>query len=293
MNDENIIYCDTDSLYLSTNQLLTEENKKDREFCKKYTAKFCQDVSEYINNSYFELTTDIFNTKEHFLNIEADACSETVLWTGKKKYAMNLFCELSKNKWYDSPKLKVIGLDTKRSSFPKLFKELMEKIISKILNKEDNNAVNILIEEYKKIVKTCDYVDLSKNTAVKEISKYEQRDRTPFNTKFIKKTPSHVKAAISYNDFIKFKNLTKTCELITDGEKIKCLYLKDNPYKLEVLAFRNDGKDPKELIEYIEKYIDRNKTYASEIENKIESFYNAMKWKLKSDNEDKFNEFFS
>ncbi len=49
--------------------------------------------------------------------------------------------------------------------------------------------------------------------------------------------PAAVKAAIRYNDLLRFWKLDSKHELITNGTKVKWIYLKDNPYKIEALAF--------------------------------------------------------
>jgi DNA polymerase elongation subunit (family B) len=293
-NDENVIYVDTDSVYLSVHKQLTNLNKlNDLEFCKKYTSEFCKDMVEEINEYYDEMCKDIFNVEEHYLNIEADACASTAIWIKKKKYAMNLFVELSKNKWYETPKLKVLGLDTVRSSFPKLFQGLMDKLLKKILSKEPNSSVNALIEEYENLVKDCEYVDIARNTSIKEISKYEEKNRIPFVTPHVSGAPAHVKASIAFNDYLKYHKLESNHEFISDGEKVKYTYLKSNQYKIEAIAFRNDGKDPKMLLDFISSHIDRRKCFETEMDNKIDSFYNALGWKLKGKNDDNFDEFFA
>lgn len=291
-NDENVIYIDTDSLYLSVNKQLTNLNKlNDLEYCKKYTSEFCIEMSSEINKYYDEMSKDIFNSNEHYLNIEADACAETAIWLKKKKYALYLFAELSKNKIYDKPKLKVLGLDIVRSSFPKLFQNFMDKFLHSILSRKDNECVNSLIEDCKKLSLDCELNIIAKNTSVKDIKKYEQKNRVAFSD-FVSGTPAHVKAAISFNDFLKYKKLNNQHELIYNGEKIKWVYLKDNPYKIEGLAFKDDGKDAKELLDYINKYIDRKKCFDSELSEKIKSFYDALNWKFVTETEKKLNSFF-
>jgi len=53
--------------------------------------------------------------------------------------------------------------------------------------------------------------------------------------------------------------------------------LKDNPLGLETVAFK-DYNDPKEIMDFVETYIDRDKIFSAELENKLDDFYNALKW---------------
>ena len=290
-NYDFITYIDTDSIYLSCVKYINHLNITDDKQKEKFSAEFCTKLADTINKFYSTFVLKAFNVNDHFLNIEADACASTAIWLGKKKYAMNLFCELSKNKWYDVPKQKVLGLDTIKSDFPGLFKELMEKMLVKILSKESNLEVNKLIDSYKERVKTCHYDLLSKNKSIKQISKFEERGRVPYS-KNIKGTPSHVKAAIHFNDFLKRNKIENDHPFITDFEKVKYVYLKDTPIKIKEIAYRNDGKDPKELLNFIEKNIDRFGMFMGEMQKKIDSFYRALNWRLSVNNQELFDELF-
>ena len=70
--------------------------------------------------------------------------------------------------------------------------------------------------------------------------------------------PAPVRASIKHNDLLKFWKLDKKHTLITDASKVKWIYLKDNPYKIESLAFLEYDIPPK-IQEFLEKYADRKK----------------------------------
>ena len=94
-----------------------------------------------------------------------------------------------------------------------------------------------------------------------------------------KGAPAAVKAAIIYNDLLRFWKLDKKYNYITQGEKIKWIYLKNNPYRIEAIAFL-DYDIPKEIRTFIEKYADRQKVFDSILLNKLEGFYNDLGWAL-------------
>jgi hypothetical protein len=66
---------------------------------------------------------------------------------------------------------------------------------------------------------------------------------------------------------------------IKDGAKIKWIYCKDNPFKVETIGFTGYN-DPPQINEFITKYIDYDSIFESEIKNKMTDFYNAMNWGL-------------
>ena len=91
--------------------------------------------------------------------------------------------------------------------------------------------------------------------------------------------PAAVKAAIRYNDLLRFWKLDTKHELITNGTKIKWIYLKNNPYQIEELAFL-DYDIPEKIRTFIEQYADRKKVFESILLNKLEGFYSDMEWNL-------------
>ena len=68
-------------------------------------------------------------------------------------------------------------------------------------------------------------------------------------------------------------------------------YLKDNPYKIECIGFYGVD-DPPEIVEFIEKYIDKDKLFDSVLKNKLESLYEHLSWGVPILNKN-INKFFS
>jgi hypothetical protein len=66
-------------------------------------------------------------------------------------------------------------------------------------------------------------------------------------------------------------------ERISDGEKVKWLYLKKNPWNLETVAVKGYN-DPQEIVELVNAYIDYNALFENELQKKLEDFYSALKW---------------
>ena len=71
------------------------------------------------------------------------------------------------------------------------------------------------------------------------------------------------------------------------------IYLKDNEYGVDALALKADGTDPKQMIEFAEKYVDRRKMYEQELKSKISDFYGVLNWNYPTLEGKKAAEFFS
>ena len=65
---------------------------------------------------------------------------------------------------------------------------------------------------------------------VKGIGKYQVKDEKSSFSKYKKGTPVHVKASINYNSLIDYWYEGKKYEKITNGSKIKWVYLKENQF---------------------------------------------------------------
>ena len=86
-------------------------------------------------------------------------------------------------------------------------------------------------------------------------------------------------------------NLQKKYEGISNGSKIKWVYLKQNPLNLNTIAFKG-YEDPKEIMSWIATYIDRDKIFQGALEKKINLFYEAMKWSQPVDKQNTLERFF-
>jgi hypothetical protein len=91
------------------------------------------------------------------------------------------------------------------------------------------------------------------------------------------KCPNNTKAAIYTNDILRFKSLDKKYPKFQIGDKIYIVYLKDNPYRIDVIAL-NGYNDAPELLEFAEKYIDRDGLFDGVLKNKLESLYSDLGW---------------
>ena len=66
-------------------------------------------------------------------------------------------------------------------------------------------------------------------------------------------------------------------EPMKNGDKIKWVYLKDNPLGLDGLGFTGYS-DPKEIVDFMLKYIDHNKLFERELKGKLQDFFDAIGW---------------
>jgi DNA polymerase elongation subunit (family B) len=286
-----VVYIDTDSLYLDINSLALHEKITD---VKPFAIKTIGEVSDDLNKFYGIMMVKMFNSTDNRIKIASDVVASSAFWVVKKRYAMLKVYNMELNK--DTNDIEIKGLDVVRSSYPKKFRDFMKGIITDILNGISNEDINSKIVEFKSKMSEFAIEDIAKNTSVKFISNTEaQTNFNPDNRDlfhFVDGSTAQCKAALAYNDMLKKYNLSET-EPIMHGGKIKWVYLKDNPYGLDGMAFKDDGKDPRIVIDFIGNYIDRNRIWDAELEKKIADFYTAMRWQMYSENAAAIDAFFT
>lgn len=273
---DNVIYCDTDSIYASSLPLLTGETDE-----KQFTIDTARRMEHTLNKFYDVMAKKAFNCQSHKFHIKGESVVKYGLWLAKKKYALDKVYDLEKNK--DVDKIVVKGLDAVRSTFPKVFRDFTSQVLKDILRGATKSKIDTDVLTLKGSLGEMNYLNLARNTSVNGITKYtgpEDPDpNNPSKISFLKGAPVHVKAAMYYNNLLAFFKVTDRFAPIEDGEKIKYVYLLDNPYKINVLAIKG-FEDPKEISEIVEKYIDSDALFEKELRNKIHDFYQALGWGL-------------
>jgi DNA polymerase elongation subunit (family B) len=291
-NEDYNIYIDTDSVFFSALPLVKHRFPNWAEFDDAVMTEKIDDIAgevqDFLNKFYDMMADKFFNIKKHRFEIKKEYISKAGIWIAKKRYAQWIVAANG----LPMDKLDVKGLDVVRSSFPKAFQDFMARMLRDILQGKSNESVDNELRDFKLSLAGLDVALIAKGGAVKEISRYDKRGKNKQLGDFEKGTPAHIKAGITYNRLLKHFNCPFKFEPMKDGDKIKWVYLKQNPLSLETTAFKG-YQDPPEILEFIQKYIDVDKIFEAELENKMDDFYKALGWEKSSFSSKKLEEFFS
>jgi DNA polymerase elongation subunit (family B) len=268
--DDHCIYIDTDSVYFSAAPILTPGVD-----AKQFTIDLARDVEQKVNAFYDTLAKMLFNCDSHRFYIKGESIMETGFWIAKKRYAMKKIYDLEKS--MDDTDTVIKGLDVVRSSFPPAFQRTMKAILTDILDKQDKSVVDKKVLAFYKEMRTLPVTEIARNTGIKELSKYEDPTDDTLSS-FPKGAPAHVKAALTYNRLLRLWKDTDHAP-IRNGDKIKYVFLKKNPYRIDTIAFKTYD-DPDQVVELIAEYTDHKKMFEAEMAKKLENFYDALKWGL-------------
>jgi DNA polymerase elongation subunit (family B) len=272
------IYIDTDSVFFSATPLLDHRIPNWKENDQQTIAGFGNDIAvemqDYLNNFYDILGKKVFNIDKHRFEIKKEYVSKAGIWIAKKRYAQWIISDNG----VPVDKLDVKGLDVVRSSYPAAFRKFMSEVLIEILRGDTEEQLTNKVHDFKKNLPNMDVVKIAKAGAVKNLSKYmpKKKDQTAM-FQFLSATPAHVKASIAYNQLLKHFGVQNQYEPLKDGDKIKWVYLKQNPYGLDGVAM-NGYNDPPQIMELISTYIDHDKIFERELLKKLEDFYGALNW---------------
>jgi DNA polymerase elongation subunit (family B) len=293
-NDYNI-YIDTDSVFFSAVPLLDHRHKNWKEMPDSEVALLVDGIAgetqDFLNNFYNILAEKIFNVPKdkHRFQIKKEFVSRSGIWIAKKRYAQWIIAENG----IPTDRLDVKGLDVVRSSYPAQFRNFMSGVLIDILKGETEMVLTDKIYDFKKDLVNMDVTSIAKNSAVKELSKYipkKKDNRAMFQ--FNSGTPAHVKAAIAHNQLLVYFKCPAKHAPMRDGDKIKWVYLKQNPYGLDAVGFKGHD-DPDEIMDLVRTYIDYDKIFERELLKKLEDFYGALGWGAVLSSQKTAEQFFS
>ena len=284
------IYIDTDSVFYSALPLVKKRysdlDVKNVDKMSKAILEIASEVQVYLNKGYDYFAKKFCNLDKHRFDIKQEVIAKSGLFVTKKRYGLKIINDNGKK----VNKLMVKGLDTVRSSFPVAMREMLSKVLEDILMDVPKEKLDEFIINFKNSMKLKEFDKIAIPTSVKGIRKYRSKEGSIFK-RYKLGTPIHVKSSLSYNDFLKFKNISKRYKPISNGDKIKWVYLKQNPLGLSTIAYKGH-EDPIEILNFIRQYIDYNKIYKQALHKKIMMLYGALRWDEPTDASKTIERFF-
>jgi len=276
---QNICISDTDSLYIVLGDLLKHRYPNFKiESKNENILALAQEIQNDANHYLNELSKQMFNCDSHYFQLKQEVICAGVLTTGKRRYAMYV----TNKEGVAVEELDMKGLELMKSNMNKLFKKFGEQFIKDVLFGRNRTEIDNSIVDFYKSLKTLDPKVLGKPMGVKQISSYHIPARAgEMFSSFRLKAPANTKAAVRYNDLLKFKKLDKKYESIVEGDKLFIVNLKQNPYNLETIGIPNASVPP-EIEEFVKAYIDVEEIFDSLLGNKLKSLYGDLKWEFPS-----------
>ena len=282
--DENYCaYVDTDSNYFNAEPLLLHLHPNFESFSDEEKDEKLEGVAlayqDIITEHYDKLAKECFNVSSHKLEMKTECVIRSAYFRNTRRYAQ----WITKQEGIKKETLDIKGLEFMKANFPPILGEFFNDILKQVVKGAEYDTILAQIKDFKKKILEGEipFTKLGNPTAVKKLDKYsgkKARAGEVFTT-IEKGAPAPVRATIKYNDLLRLWKLDKQYNYITQASKIKWIYLKDNPYKIEALAFI-EGELPDKIKEFLDQYADRKKVFETILLNKLEGFFSDLGWSL-------------
>jgi len=276
-------YSDTDSIYMHAEPLLRfrhdnfdEMNAEEKDNALENIAMEYEGV---VTKSYDKLAKDVFRADEHRLEMKTECVIRSAYFRATRRYAQ----WITKQEGIVNETLDVKGLEFKKANFPPVLGRFFKKALVDVLKGATQAEIDDRLKVFKKEILdgSIPLTELGNPQAVKKLKKYTARKARAGEMFSVmeKGAPAAVKATVVYNDLLRFWGLHKKHASIAQGDKVKWIYLKQNPYQVDAIAFL-EWDLPEKMRTFIEQYADRKKIFESILLNKLEGFYNDLGWTL-------------
>lgn len=265
--EDYIIAIDTDSIYVNFGPIIKALSPKNPiDFLDKLAKK---KIEPFIQEKYIELAK-LSNAYENKMFMKREAIADKVIWRAKKNYIANVWD--NEGIRFKEPELKMMGIETVRSSTPEICRNKIKEIIRLILY-TDEATVQKFIETFKKEYYSLPFEDIAFPRSVKKLSKYADEDRI-----YKLRTPINSKAALLYNNYLKKSDFKNKYNEIYESDKIKYVYLIE-PNHLMNSVIGAPNILPKEFD--LDKYIDYKTMFEKSFLEPVTSILDVIGWKAK------------
>ena len=261
-----VIASDTDSIYLNLGPLVNKffgNKSSDKTAVVTILDKICQEKLEpFIERSYQELA-DYVSAYDQKMQMKRENIADRGIWTAKKRYILNVWD--SEGVRYKEPKMKIMGLETARSSTPAYFRDKLYEAFKIIISKTNDDLIKF-VDKIREDTKEQHYTDVAFPRGVNGLDKYKSAASI-----YSKGTPIHVRGALLYNHYLKKHKITNKHQSIQEGEKIKFIYLKmPNPIMEDCISFFGDIPKEFNLDSYIDYKLQFEKSFLKPLNNVLE-----------------------
>ena len=270
--EDYVIASDTDSIYLNLGPLVDvvyQDREKNAESIVSFIDKICEEKFEpFIDTSYKQLANYV-NAYDQMMFMKRENIAERGIWTAKKRYILNVWD--SEGVRYEAPNLKMMGIEAVKSSTPAPCRTMIKDGLKLMMNGTEEDVIKF-IDDCRAKFKTLPPEEIAFPRTASNVQKYKAS-----STIYAKGTPIHVRGALLFNHYVKQKNLTNKYSLISNGEKVKFIYLKrPNIIQENVISFIQDF--PHELG--LDKYIDYELQFEKSFVEPLKAILDAIGWNV-------------
>lgn len=288
---KSIIYGDTDSVYFSAYPIY-KENIENGEFKwdKDTIIELYDTIGEEVNETFAAYMDRAHNCPEKYGRIIAagrEVVGEKGLFISKKRYGILVIDDEGTRMDVDGKtgKLKVMGLEIKRSDTPEYMQDFLKKILTDTLEGATEQEVIEDIRAFRQKFRDMQPWEKGTPKRVNNLTKYTAAWKKTGQCKV-----GHVMAAINYNRLREMNKDQYSMEIV-DGMKTIVCKLKANPLNIKSVAIPTDEKRIPEW--YKDLPFDNDEMEETIITKKINNLLGTLDWDLSlAESKTTFNDLF-
>jgi DNA polymerase elongation subunit (family B) len=289
-NDLGIITGDTDSVYFTVAGFSTSIEE---------AVMAADAVNEAINESFPGFMSSAFFCQPEFNSLiksNRELVATRGIFRAKKKYMLKVGDFEGELIPDDHKKeLKTMGSDIKVSSTPRAIRDFLKEITLKILRGAPKSEIDTIVMKMRESFSedpNVNILDFATVMSVKNFEdylfKYERVERPGLGRVNL---PMNVRSTFNHNFFIKDHGIQNETE-IKSGNKIKIVWLKENPEGFTSFAFPSETtKIPEWFSKHFE--IDKKLTEQKLIDTKVGNIFDPIQWEVPTLHTVKVNQLFS
>ena len=291
---ETIIYGDTDSVYFTAMPAIPDDMALDM----SSAISLYDRISDQVSDTFPEFMKVDFNCPTHMgsvIKAGREVVGKSGLFITKKRYAIK--CLDIEGYQPEGGKLKIMGMDIKRSDTPEFVQDFLEEILDNCLEGMSEGEVIQKIKDFKDGFRAMDPWRKGMPKRVNNLTMYtaklKKQNKMPTGDSLFRLTamkeegenkmiPGHVRASINYND-MRFVNGDNYSLQIMDGSKVVVCRLKNNPMGYTSIAYPTDEMHIPDWFK--ELPFDEEAMEEAVLDKKIHNVLGVMGWDLKRSND--------
>lgn len=270
-----VCYIDTDSIYVDVEKVVEKIGIhifRDTNHLVDFLDKFGRDKMEPVIEAGYQELREYMNNKEHLMFMDREAIAVAPMntdgcggfWTGKKRYALNVY-DMEGTR-YSEPHLKIMGLETQRSSTPEAIRGSLKECI-RIMLQEGETPLQAYVKQFKSEMKEMDYRRVASVSSANGLSKWSDGHGFPN-----KGTPKHVKGVLLHNRLAAQHGFNRVIE----GSKVMVLPLKDgNKFNENAFSWASGEPLPEPVVHDVLAAVDwvqlTSKTFDAPLDSMCQS----------------------
>jgi len=274
-----IIYGDTDSCYFSAWPMIKDDVESGKmEWTKETAIQLYDTLADSVNESFAGFMERAFHCPQHMGSIikaGRESVASKGLFITKKRYAIMVYDSEGKRLDVEGKpgKIKVMGLDLKRSDTPPVIQNFLSDVLHNVLMGSEREDIVEQILQFKHEFRERPGWEKGTPKRVNNLTKYTKEEKRLGKANM----PGHVRAGMNWNT-MKRMNDDKYSLQIIDGMKVIVCKLKQNPMGWTSIAYPTDELHIPQWFKDLP--FDDAEMEATIVDQKVDNLLSVLDWNL-------------